>query len=438
MVSAIINWLRASSDAVKTSLWLAPGAMFLAGLCLAIWLPRLGHGWSVEGNPLFAWIQGGSGQDAQLLLSTLLTSVITMASMAFSVTVVALSLAASNFGPRLIRVFRANRLNEAVLGTLIMTIVYLLLVLRSVQGSWQATQVPHVAVAVGALLAVLSVLALLAFIQGVATSMTAEEVVRRADDELNLAISELPDLASAVLMPTVAIRPDFEAVATRIPLPKEGYVQSVQFEGILAWAAKRQAVVRLDFKPGDFVVDGDRKVLLYPCPEDVDQVRRQIGQFIVSGQARTPNQDLEFAIRHLVEVAVRALSPGINDPFTALAVIDRLRGGASRLCVKQLPSDVLHDGAGEVRLLRRVTTYAGAIDAAFNQIRQAGSTKPAVLIHLLDAIGSVGSHARTAEQRLVLSRHARLTRSAGLRDIAEPDDRENLERGFEKAMLVLR
>ena len=104
-----------------------------------------------------ALIQIGNGQDAQALLSSLLTSIITMVSMSFSVTLVALSLAANNYGPQLIRVFRANRRNQVVLGTLVMAIVYLLLVLRSVRGSWEPDEVPQVAVAVGSLLALLSV-----------------------------------------------------------------------------------------------------------------------------------------------------------------------------------------------------------------------------------------------------------------------------------------
>jgi uncharacterized membrane protein len=198
-----------------------------------------------------------------------------------------------------------------------------------------------------------------------------------------------------------------------------------------------QAVVRLDFRPGDFVVDGDKRVFVLPTPDDPERVRREIDRFIVSGQERTPTQDLEFAIRHLVEVAVRALSPGINDPYTAIAVIDRLRGGLSRLCKKQLPPAVMLDGNGQVRLTRRVTTYAGTVDAAFDQIRQAGSAKPAILIHMLEAVSAVAEHTKTDEQRSALARHAALVREAGMRDVSQLEDREDLERAFKGAMRVL-
>ena len=438
MNKALMNWVRASWDAVRTSLWLVPGLFFLAGIALAVAMLQLERGSTAGQIALGRWLSTGDGEDARTLLSTLLTAIITMASMAFSVTVVALSLAANTFGPRLIRTFRANLRTQLVLGTFVLAIVYLLLVLRAVEGASAPPEVPQIAVAVGSLLALLSVLALLAFIQGVATSIVADEVIRRVRSELDSAVSRLPDLAGTEEPASGPLPPDFEDAAARIPLPREGYVQSVQFDEILAWAVKHDAVVRLDFRPGDFVVDGDAKVFVHPRPEDPARVRRELGRFIVSGQARTPTQDLEFAIRHLVEVAVRALSPGINDPFTALAVIDRLRGGLARLCAKQFPAETLRDADDEVRVTRRVPTYAGAVDAAFNQIRQAGSAKPAVLIHLLEAIGEIAEHAKMDEQRVALSRHASMISAAGRRDVAEPEDREDIERAFRRALRPLR
>jgi len=432
-----MNRVRASWDAVRTSLWLVPGMFFLAGIALAVVMLGLERGWTAGPGVLQAWIRTGDGEDARALLSTLLTSTISMASMAFSVTVVALSLAANTFGPRLIRTFRANLRTQLVLGTFVLTIVYLLLVLRSVEGASAPPEVPQAAVAVGSLLALLSVLALLAFIQGVATSIVADEVVRRVRSELDTAVSKLPDLAGTQEPASERPPPDFEDAAMRIPLPREGYVQSVQFEEIVAWAVKHDAEVQLDFRPGDFVVDGDSKVFVRPSPQDPDRVRTELGRFIVSGQERTPTQDLEFAIRHLVEVAVRALSPGINDPFTALAVIDRLRGGLSRLCAKQFPPKTLSDPSGKVRVTRRVPTYAGAVNAAFNQIRQAGSAKPAVLIHMLEAIAEIAERTKTHEQRAALSRHASMIQAAGRRDVADPEDREDVERAFRRAMGVL-
>jgi uncharacterized membrane protein len=156
----------------------------------------------------------------------------------------------------------------------------------------------------------------------------------------------------------------------------------------------------------------------------------EIAALIVVGRERTPTQDLEFSVRHLVEVALRGLSPSINDPFTAVAVIDRLRG-RSKLMQRQLPPQAFYDGSGSVRLIDDPPTYGGIIDVAFHQIRQAGAAKPAVVIHMLRAIGDIARHLRLEEQRQALTRHARMIVAAGLREVPETDDRADIERSFE-------
>lgn len=435
MGRALLNWLKASLDGLRTSLWLLPILMFLLGAGLALLMLRYGEAISASGE-LAPWLSSGQGEDARNLLSTLLTSVITMAGVIFSATIVALALAASSHGPRLIRTFRANRGTQLAIGAFAMTIVYLLLVLRAVRGEAPAEDVPHMAVTVGAVLALTCVLALLGFMQGVASLIVADEVVRRVRKEFDDAIADLPHLDDA--QPPCGPPPeDFEARAGRIRLPKEGYVQSIEVHEILQWAEANQAVVRLDFRPGDFVVDGDHKVLVCPAPADPEQVRREIGRFIVSGRQRTPTQDVEFAIRHLVEVAVRALSPGINDPFTALAVIDRLRGGLARMAARRTPSPLLADARGQLRVIRRVSDFPGIVAAAFDQIRQAGARLPSVLIHMLQTIVSLAEHLRTEGQRDVLRRQAGLIRAAAASGISDASDLEDVERAYQQALAAL-
>ena len=432
MTGAAANWIRATWDSARTSLWLVPGLMFLLGIVLALLLLPLEDGfWS-------GWISAGSGDDARNLLSTLLTSVIAMASIVFSVTVVSLSVAATAYGSRLIRTFRSARSTQFVLGTFMMTIVYLLLVLREIRGEWSPAEVPEAAVAVGTALALLSVLALLAFIQSVARLMVADEVIRRVRLELDSAIAELPPKGSSPSAEPAELPQDFGDNAGRIRLPREGYVQSVDYGGMIQWAEKHGCILRLDFRPGDFVVEGDHKLLVYPEPADVEKARRELAKFIVSGERRTPTQDLEFAIRHLVEIAVRALSPGINDPFTALAVIDRLRGGLARLAGRELPHEILPDRSGRLRMARKTTTFGGAVEAAFDQIRQAGSSKPAVLIHMLRAIGAIAEHTRDGAQREALLNQVNEIRDAGKRDVADPSDHADLEHAYDETVSALK
>ena len=422
-------------DYLRTSLWFIPSIMALLGAGLAavmLWLDPGGPGSPFRGW----WMNNGNGEDVRNLLSTLLSAVITMASLVFSVTVLALTLAANAYGSRLVRIFRADLRTQSVLGLFSMTIVYCLIVLRSIHGEARMEDVPHLAVTAGTALALICVLALVAFIQSVARAIVADEVVRRVRWEVNTALAHLPELSEEDEPEhgPAGLPPGFDQGAGAIPLPRGGYVQTVDYGEMLSWAERRNAILRLDFRAGDFIAEGDRRIHVYPAPADPGKARAELGRFIVSGDERTPVQDLEFAIRHLVEVALRALSPGINDPFTAMVVIDRLRDSLSRLMGRRLPPEIQRDGSGKVRIHREVSTYEGVMGAAFHQIRQAASSHSAVLIHMLEAIAGIAGHTRLDAQRRALMQHARLVLAAGRRDIAEPADRADLERCFERAI----
>jgi uncharacterized membrane protein len=437
MLRAVLNWLSTAFDAVRTNLWFLPTLMFLLGIALALGMLHL------DGDPRWSqsevrnWVSSGSGDDARNLLSTLLTAVITMAGIVFSVTVVSLSLAANAYGPRLIRTFRAQRGTQIALGAFVLTIVYLLLVLRAVRGDAPAGQAPDLAVAVGGALALACVLALLGFIQGVSSIIVADEVVRRVRLEFDHAAAALPARGAAPAASDLALPDDFDDRAARLRLPREGYVQSVAFEALAAWAQQRDLVLRLDFRPGDFVVDGDRKVLVYPAPDDPERARRQIDRFIVTGEQRTPTQDIEFAVRHLVEIAVRALSPGINDPFTAMAVIDRIRGALARIARHRMPAAHMADEAGALRIVRRVSDFDGVLRASLDQIRQAGAGKPAVMIHMLRALGALAGHLQDERQRAAVERYVRSVKAAALDQPLEQGDREDVLQAYEEAMAAL-
>ncbi|MFC1459008.1 DUF2254 domain-containing protein [Microvirga arabica] len=430
----MLNWLLTIWDSLRTSLWLIPSGLSAVGIGIATTLLWVDAGNGFEDQAHW-WINSGDGEDARNLISTLLSAIITMASMAFSVTVVAITLAANSYGSRLIRIFRSDLRTQIVLGIFSMTIMYNVIVLRSIHGNAPMPQVPHASVTVGTVLSLICVLALIAFIQGVARLVVADEVVRRVRRELHNAVEDLPKLDGRPpehVPPDLP--PDFDEKAERIELPYGGYVQAIDYDDILEWTEKRNVIARLDFRAGDFIVNGDKRVLVYPPTGDPMKVRKEIGEFIVSGDERTPTQDLEFPIRHLVEVALRALSPGINDPFTATVVVDRLRAGLSEVMGRCLPAETVRDRAGRVRIYRQVTTYEGIFDAAFHQIRQAASTHPAVLIHMLEAIRRLAEHIRLEEQRDGLLRHAHLIKAAAERDVAEPADRNDVEHSFLKAI----
>ncbi len=433
----MLNRLAALWDAVRTSLWVVPAAMFVGGVALAAALLAIESGQDADHRMRFWFLYSGGAIDARNLLSTLLTSMITMASIVFSVTVVALTLAANQYGSRLSRVIRADVRTRFTLGMFVMTIVYILIVLRSIHGEAADTEVPQLSVTVGTALGLVSILVLLVFIQGIAQAMVADEVVKRAAKELDRAVAGFPrvDVEPPYGDDRAPPPPEFDRCAVHLAAGRDGYVQSIDYDAMADWARRHGAAVRIEIRAGEFVASGDR---ILSIPATAAQEGAELLRMIVVGDEQTPTQDIEFAVRHLVEIAVRALSPGINDPFTAISVIDRLRASLTQITSRRLPSEVILDKSGQLLVLRKVTSYDGILDAALHQIRQAGSRHPAVMIHLLDAIGRIAEHARLDGQRRALARHATLAWSAVERDVDESADRGDAERSFRRATQIAR
>jgi uncharacterized membrane protein len=210
-----------------------------------------------------------------------------------------------------------------------------------------------------------------------------------------------------------------------VTLAGHGYLRAVDEEGLADWAGQHGAVVVLLVRPGEYMFPG-AAVAEVAGTGTGQQAGEAIRAAFSLGSRQAATQDLEFAVRQLVEVATRALSPGINDPFTAIAVLDRLGAALCEIAPHHLPGPTLRRG-GRVVLHRRVTTYAGLCDAMFHMIRQNASGSPAVLIRLLETLARVMAVERRADRRAELLRHADLTLAAGRIGLKAPADIAALE-----------
>jgi uncharacterized membrane protein len=380
------------------------------------------------------WLHRGGARDASELLSSLLSSLITMATLIISITMVVLTLAAGQLGPRLIRNFMSDWRTQSVLGLFLGTIVYVLMVLRLIRGDAPAAEVPHFAVTGATVLVLLCVFTLLFYVHHLARSIIADTVINRVGRELDLAIGAfLP--ADEGPTAEAGPRPDQEPAVHGFG--RSGYVQAVDFDGLAQAAERADACVELKFRPGHHLLRHGAHVRVWPARTLAGEFERAIENAVVLGEERTPVQDIEFAAYQLVEVALRALSPGINDPFTAIAVVDRL--GASLALMMERPEArrVWADGSARTRLVVPSSDFAGLVDVAFNHIRQAAAKQPAVLIRLLETVGQLAGQARNDEQRKVLARHADMIAEAGRRSLDEPRDQADLEGRFEKVQSAL-
>lgn len=419
-------------DAVQSSLWFIPGAMSLAGAALALGLLRV----DLPDDGFWGSLEAPA-RNAPDFLATLLSSMITMATLAISITMVVLTLAANQLGFRLIRNFIGDRRTQIGLGLFLATIVYLLLVLRGLPvGDDAHASQPAVAITLGSALVLASIAMLLFYVHHLARSIVADTLIHRVGDQLDAVVNQfLPDLKPEERQHPRSI----EEHARTAPIRGEegGYVQAVDYELLVRAACKADCVIELAYRPGHHILPGGVHGWVSPPEARSEAIETAFAQAVVVGPERTPVQDLEFAIRQLVEIALRALSPSMNDAFTAIAAINRL--GLSIATIMRRPSAErgFPDENGVVRVISPVSTFEGLVDIAFHQIRRSAADSPAVIMHLLETLAQLAELARDEGHRAVIAEHIDLVTESARRAITEPRDRAAMEARRDEAVAAL-
>ncbi|WP_233553200.1 DUF2254 domain-containing protein [Teichococcus wenyumeiae] len=414
--------LRERLEALGDAFWLRPAILVLLGLILgqgAVWTEE--GGWARSILPA-GWLYAGGEAGARALLGAIATSTIGVAGTTFSITVAALSLASGQMGPRLLRNFVRDAGNQVALGVFLGTFVYALVVLRTVRSVEEGTFVPHLGVTGALVLALLCVGTLTWFVHHIASGINVETVIGTVHAELRDAVVRLtldhPDPGP------IGPAPEGRAITAE----EGGYLRALGEEGLANWAAEHDATLHLLVRPGDYVFTGAAVATVSP-PALAKEAMERVRDAMSLGDRRAAAQDLEFAVRQLAEVAVRALSPGINDPFTAMAVLDRFGDVLCGMTDRHLPgSAVLRDG--RVVLFRRAVDYDGLLDAMFHMIRQNGAGSAAVLLRLMKILGAVLAVEQAPERGAALRRHADLALAAGRQSLGERAAVEDLEVRF--------
>ena len=418
---------------------MAIGAMVLAFATVALETPVtewLSHNWGLTFT--------GGAEGASSLLGAIAGSMITIAGVVFSMTLIALSLASSQLGPRLLRKFMRDTTTQVVLGTFIATFLYCLLVLRSIRRAEEILFVPHLSVTIGVLLAVVSVGVLIYFIHHVSVSIQANEIVARVGKELIEGVELVfPERIGRGALRNPTETPDadfldrFDREARPIGSTGDGYLQFVDGEALMALAIQEDVVIRMERRPGDYVVATRPLALVWPGNKVTDQLMDRVNSAFALGNQRMSGQDIEFAVNELVEIAIRALSPGFNDPFTAMTCVDRLGSALCRLAERDTPSPYRYDAQDQLRVITRIFTFPAVTDAAFNQIREYGRSSAAVTIRLLETIAEVAESVHRAEDRVALLRHAKMIARGADDGLPEEEDRQEVEQRFQSASRLL-
>ena len=395
--------------------WLLPGAGVIFGILGGVGLVAVDRSslvpqWLIESS----WLYNGGATGARTLLGAVASSTIGVAGTVFSITIAALSLAAGQMGPRLLRNFTHDRGNQLTLGTFLGTFSYSLMVLRSVRTQSEGLFVPHLALSISILLAFVCVGTLVFFVGHMAGRINVDTVVDLVSNDVRTAIKTLM-LAEAQSEPPPAA---FWYEATPISDDRRGYLQQLDEDRLADWAAEHCTAIRLLVRPGDFVFPGAPiAAMTRPVEGAGDAIRSNTA---LGGQ-RASSSDLEYAIRQLVEVAVRALSPGINDPHTAISVLDRLGASLCDAVPLHLATGVTLR-RGQPALVRPRIDYNGLADAMFHMIRQNAAGSATVLIRMVEVLVSVAGVERDPVRLATLQRHADLILNDAERAVGTPSD----------------
>ncbi len=430
-------------EKVRSSYWFVPALMVVAAIVLSFVAVSVDHAVFEDWSARMGWFGSGDPDGARTFLSTIAGSMITIAGVTFSITMVALSQASMQLGPRLLTNFMRDRGNQIVLGTFIATFVYCLLVMRSVKSTADDTVVPQFALLIGMALSLTSVGVLVYFFHHGSVQLQAEYIIEVVGRQLEIAVGDL--------FPEQLVHPRYGRLkqetdlpeqldlddAWKVPSSRRGYVQVIDIDRLVQLADEHDWIMRLVYRPGDFVAQDSDIVAVWPAAAQDDALAEQIEDAFVLGKHRLRIQDVEFPVHQLVEIALRALSPGINDPFTALACVDQLASGLSLLVERSIPAGYHYGEDGQLRVLTDALTFTGVIEAAFNQIRQHARGSVAVTIRLLEAIATIAPHTRTREQRDTLSRQAEMILRGAEEAIPEQWDREAVQARYDAAIDAL-
>jgi uncharacterized membrane protein len=431
------SWI---TEELRTNLWLVPGVLVLAAIVL--FLVTYGYDREVYLNSWYVprWINTGGADAARQVLIALAAAVITVVGVVFSVTIVALTLASSQFGPRMLRNFIRDRGTQVTLGAFVATFVYLILVLGSIGADGHGEFVPHLSVAVGLLLVLGDLLVLIYFIHHVATSIQLPWVIAGIAADLHQAVElELPTGDDAFVSgadPTDDAALARAEVGVEVPASTSGYLQYVSQRRLVKVAARHQAVVEVIHRPGHFVSAGRPLARVAPA-EAAPFVAEELRRSHVTGAQRTLPQDLAFAIDQLVEIAIRALSPAVNDTFTALSCIDWLGDGLAVIS-RRWVSDrrAFRDDDGQVRLIEAGISYQRLVDRAYDKIRQAGRGMPAVMIRQLDSLRRLVEATDRPDHLAMLGEQADMI-LRGCEALPEAGDRADVQVRYDRFRVTL-
>jgi uncharacterized membrane protein len=401
---------------LKSSLWFVPSLMVLLAIVLAAGAIEIDRLLGDEVTGRYPRLFGAGAEGSRQLLSAIASSTITVAGVVFSITIVALSLTAAQYSPRVLRNFMSDRANQTVLGVFVGVFVYCLLVLRTIRGG-EDQFIPGVSVLIAIVLALAGIAVLIFFIHHIASSIQVSEMAARIAGET---MAGLRQVGEEFCSEPGAEAADSLGISTWSPVPAltSGYTQRLNKEALMAWARENRRAVRVEKPVGEFIVAGECLVLVSgsetPARRDVVEINRAF----TLNTYRDLGQDPAFGVQQLVDIALKALSPGVNDTGTARDALNYLTAIFLEIARDPSPARRLCGNAGAALVSVRVRTFEEFIQLALAPLRRNAAANFDFTRHILEALALLAQCARDSRVRHVIAQ-----------EIAAVDE------GFERATL---
>jgi uncharacterized membrane protein len=430
------HWRR---EVLRTSLWFVPAIEVVAAIVLFLGTLAADRAAYHGDFTLPSWVISGSADAARQILTAIAAAIITVVGVVFSIILVTLTLASTQFGPRMLRNFIRDRGTQVTLGTFVATFVYAVLVLASIGAGSHGEFVPHISVTVTLGLMVADLAVLIYFIHHTAVSIQLPQVIASIAADLAEAIKEQ---GSGNIEPHRKSGPSAAELLARaeagggvLLATASGYVQFIKHQNLVRLAAEADAVISLEHRPGHFIVRGHRFATVWP-PEAAPLMRKALGRAHIIGSHRTLTQDVSFGIDQLVEIAIRALSAAVNDTFTALTCIDWLSDNLCKIVTQWHPARVHRDSQGFIRVISAQPAYNRLVQRSFEKIRQSSLGMPAIMIRQLEALARIMAETTSDGQRRVLLEQAAMIDRASERSVPEAADRADIRRRYEAILTM--
>ena len=415
---------------LRKSFWFPPALIVAFSIGFALVLIEVDSSGSQDWMAEWPRIFGANAAGSRDMLSAIAGSMMTVVGVTFSMTLVTLTLASSQYTSRILRNFMSDHATQIVLGIFAGIFTYCIIVLRTIRGGDDGGFVPGLAVAFSVVLAIGGIGTLIYFIHHIASSIQASSIIASVTEETLESVDKVfprtpnPDEMAGGLNAFLLAIPEgnWHTVAAR----DNGYVQRMDDAALMGLACEHKTIVRMERGIGEFVVRDTSLVSIALGHQPDKALSSALAAAFSIDRYRTVEQDCAFGIRQLVDMALRALSPGVNDSTTAVMCVEHLTAILARVAGRASSPEVRYED-GELRLITIRQTFADLVASSFDEIRVSAEGNSAIMLCMLEALQTIaGFTSRPGRRRVLLEQAGFIGESAG-RTIESPHDRGRVE-----------